>query len=426
MRIDYPRRGKTGVRHWLPVVEAGRVGPAARLRLGRRRCSSSSSGAPRCPSRTRSPPRRPRSSTGTTAPPSSAASATPTASACRSPTCRSTPSTPSSPRRTASSTSTAASRRRASAARSGTTSPAAACRAARPSPSSTPRTRSSPRSARSRARRRSCCSRSSSRRRCPRTRSSRTTSTPSTSAAARTASRSRAQQYFGKDVDELTLGESAALASIIRSPGNYDPADKDNVERLKGRIQYVLDGMVEKGWITQAQADDAKYPKFKKPKPANKFQGTNGYLLDAVVRELATRGITEDELNRGGLRVVTTFDKKAQGAAVEAVRAEGPKSGTDGLRIGLAAVRPGTGEVVAMYGGAELPHQPGQQRHAWRSARPARRSSRSPSPPPSSRASRSTRSGTATPASRSTTTWSTTTATTTTATSRCCRAPSSR
>ena len=162
------------------------------------------------------------------------------------------------------------------------------------------------------------------------------------------------QQYFGKDVQDLSLGESAALASIIRSPGNYDPADKDNVARLKGRIQYVLGGMVEKGWITQAQADAVKFPKFNKPKPANKFQGTNGYLLVAVVRELATKDITEDELNRGGLRIVTTFDKKAQGAAVEAVRAQGPKSGTEGLRIGLAAVRPGTGEVVAMYGGANF------------------------------------------------------------------------
>ncbi len=162
------------------------------------------------------------------------------------------------------------------------------------------------------------------------------------------------QQYFGKDVADLSLSESAALASIIRSPGNYDPADKDNLPRLKGRWQYVLDGMVEKGWITQAQADDATFPTFKKPKPANKFAGTNGYLLDAVVKELATKDITEDELNRGGLRVVTTFDKKAQGAAVEAVRTQGPKSGTNGLRIGLAAVRPGTGEVVAMYGGSNF------------------------------------------------------------------------
>ncbi len=162
------------------------------------------------------------------------------------------------------------------------------------------------------------------------------------------------QQYFGRNVEDLTLGQSAALASIIRSPGNYDPADEANVERLKGRWTYVLDGMVTKGWITPEQKASANFPKFKTPKPANKFAGTNGYLLDTVVKELATKGITEDELNRGGLRVVTTFDKKAQGAAVEAVRNQGPKTGTAGLRIGLAAVRPGTGEVVAMYGGADF------------------------------------------------------------------------
>jgi len=160
-----------------------------------------------------------------------------------------------------------------------------------------------------------------------------------------------AQQYFGKDVSELTLGESAALAAIIRSPGNYDPADEDNIPRLEGRWTYVLDGMVEKGWITADEQAAAEFPEFKQPRPANTFGGTNGYLLQAVLAELEAKGITEDELNRGGLRVTSTFDRTMQRAAVAAVKAEGPTSGTKGLRIGLAAVRPGTGEVVAMYGG---------------------------------------------------------------------------
>jgi membrane peptidoglycan carboxypeptidase len=56
--------------------------------------------------------------------------------------------------------------------------------------------------------------------------------------------------------------------------------------------------------------------------------------------------------------VVSTFDRDAQAAAVAAVREEGPESGTDGLRIGLAAVRPGTGEVVAMYGGEDYVESP--------------------------------------------------------------------
>jgi membrane peptidoglycan carboxypeptidase len=51
------------------------------------------------------------------------------------------------------------------------------------------------------------------------------------------------------------------------------------------------------------------------------------------------------------LKVVTTFDKDAQAYAREAVEDRGPQSGTDGLRIGLAAISPDSGEVVAIYGG---------------------------------------------------------------------------
>ncbi len=166
------------------------------------------------------------------------------------------------------------------------------------------------------------------------------------------------QQYFGRGVDKLSVSQAAALAAIIRSPGNYDPSDPDNRERLRGRWAYVLDGMVTQGWITQEQADEATFPKFRKARPANRFGGTKGYLLDAVRQELVARGITEDELNRGGLRVTSTFDRDAQAAAVAAVQDEGPDSGTDGLRIGLAAVRPGTGEVVAMYGGEDYVTSP--------------------------------------------------------------------
>ena len=162
------------------------------------------------------------------------------------------------------------------------------------------------------------------------------------------------QQYFGRSVSDLDLAQAAALAAIIRSPGNYDPADPDNVARLEGRWTYVLDGMVEKGWITPAQKAAAEFPKFKNQKPANRFGGTNGYLLETVRQALFAQGITEDDLNRGGYRVVSTFDKAAQRSAVKAVENEAPSTGTKGLRIGLVAVKPGTGEVVAMYGGKDF------------------------------------------------------------------------
>ena len=163
---------------------------------------------------------------------------------------------------------------------------------------------------------------------------------------------SASRSYFGKSVSQLSLGESAALAAIIRSPGGYAP--ETNLPKLQGRWNYVLDGMVEKGWITPAQRAAAKFPTFVKKKSANKYAGPNGYLLAAVQQSLAARGFTEDDVNRGGLRVVSTFDKQAQAAAITAVKQEAPKTGSAGLRIGLAAVKPGTGEVVAMYGGADF------------------------------------------------------------------------
>lgn len=155
--------------------------------------------------------------------------------------------------------------------------------------------------------------------------------------------------YFGRPSRALNLNQAAALAAIIRAPGGYDP--ETNRDKLAKRFEYVLDGMQQKGWITPAQRKAAKMPVFVDQESAkNWMQGTNGYLLAAVERELLQRGYTEDDLNIGGYRIVTTFDKDAQEAAVDAVENSGI-SGEDGLRIGLTSVRTDTGEVIAMYGG---------------------------------------------------------------------------
>lgn len=158
------------------------------------------------------------------------------------------------------------------------------------------------------------------------------------------------QQYFRTDAKNLTLAQGAAIAAIIRSPAGYAP-DR-HLDKLKGRWLYVLDGMVQKGWITPEQKVAAVFPKFAKQLAVNRYGGTNGYLLDSVRQQLLAQGFSEDELNLGGLRVVSTFDRKAQDAIVAAVNDKSPKSSTKGLRIGVVSVRPGTGEVVAMYGGA--------------------------------------------------------------------------
>ncbi|MEZ5184571.1 MAG: transglycosylase domain-containing protein [Candidatus Nanopelagicales bacterium] len=158
------------------------------------------------------------------------------------------------------------------------------------------------------------------------------------------------QAYFGKTAAKLDAAESAYLAAIIRAPSFY--ASKKGQDELKDRWQYVVDGMVSTGALTQAEADALVFPE---PLPwsgaYNYFKGANGYLLEAARQALLDLGYTEDDINLNGYRVTTTINKEAQDAAIESVKTNGPTYNTEGLRIGLASVRPGTGEIVAMYGG---------------------------------------------------------------------------
>ena len=158
--------------------------------------------------------------------------------------------------------------------------------------------------------------------------------------------------YFGIPASELDPSQAAVLAALIKSPSALSP--EENREALKGRWAYVMDAMVEQGWLTERQRNQAQFPEISAAKAANRLGGQTGYLLSAVRDELLAMGYEETEIERGGLRIIATFERRAQRAAVAAVRKEGPTSNTEGLRIGLAAVRPGTGEVVAMYGGGDF------------------------------------------------------------------------
>jgi membrane peptidoglycan carboxypeptidase len=162
------------------------------------------------------------------------------------------------------------------------------------------------------------------------------------------------QQYFNRSAKQLNLAQSAVIASILRSPGYYDPQySKENLERLKNRFQYVLAGMVKSGWITEAEAKKTKFPTIMPGTSEGWLSGPKGYLIEMVRAELIKRGFTEDQLMKGGLIVKTTFDQKAQTAAIGAVAALTPANAPENLHIGLAAIRPGTGEIIALYGGRD-------------------------------------------------------------------------
>ncbi|HEY8789510.1 MAG TPA: transglycosylase domain-containing protein [Actinopolymorphaceae bacterium] len=167
------------------------------------------------------------------------------------------------------------------------------------------------------------------------------------------------QTYFGVSAKDLTNEQSAVLASMLKGPSLYDPAGgKTNVTRLTDRYHYVLIGMAEAGKYDATKAPTVKLPTIDAPSQEQQYSGTRGYLLAAARAELVRRGITEQELNSGGLRITTTFDPKMQTAAEKAVKDNMPTEKAAGLHVGLAAVEPGTGAVRAIYGGKNYLKQP--------------------------------------------------------------------
>lgn len=167
------------------------------------------------------------------------------------------------------------------------------------------------------------------------------------------------QQYFNRNANQLTISQSAVIASILRSPGLYDPyfGDKDrrerNAARLEARFKYVIDGMLEEKWITAEEAKAAKMPSIAPRTTGGSLSGPKGYIIDAAQKELSKLGFNQEQLMVGGYVIKTTLEQRAQQSAVDAVNKLYPSRAPANLHIGLVAIRPGTGEVVAMYGGKD-------------------------------------------------------------------------
>ena len=160
-----------------------------------------------------------------------------------------------------------------------------------------------------------------------------------------------ANTYFHTSAANLTAPQAAVLAAVIPSPSGYDPAR--HLARAKERWAYVLDGMVKQNWLTQAERAAAAYPHVYPP-ASQGFAGALDYIRAQVVLELQKHGFTEDRIAAGGLTVQTTIDKSAQLAAQKAVEDLVPApSGANPPVAALASVEPGTGKVVAYYGGRQ-------------------------------------------------------------------------
>src|SRR5215471_13089145 len=130
-----------------------------------------------------------------------------------------------------------------------------------------------------------------------------------------------ADTYFQKPLDQLTLAEAAFLAALPKAPNYYNPVR--HTAQAKARRDWVLSGMAELGWITQAQAKasiaEALVVHMRGDLIAEEANGQQGYFAEEVRRELIGR-FGEKTVYEGGLRVRTSYAAAQQQMAEAAFR----------------------------------------------------------------------------------------------------------
>lgn len=181
-----------------------------------------------------------------------------------------------------------------------------------------------------------------------------------------------AQAYYRVDAEDLTVEQGAYLAALLQAPSQYDwaVAGETGKKLVQERWNYVLDNMVEQEWLSAADRRGMEFPVPKEPKAAPGMEGQTGYLVEAannaVKRQFVEQGIAEDMkqadalLDLGGYTITLNADKKKQAALEKAVKAkltsrlDPEKRDVDAdVQAGAVSVDPGTGAVVAMYGGVD-------------------------------------------------------------------------
>ncbi|MFC8421389.1 transglycosylase domain-containing protein [Streptomyces sp. NPDC057236] len=177
---------------------------------------------------------------------------------------------------------------------------------------------------------------------------------------------SAAHAYYGMDASELDAGRAAYLAALVNAPSQYDvithPENRDTVE---DRWNYVLDGMVDEGWLSPSERAGLKFPVPQRTTVSTSLSGQRGYIVNIVKNQLVQNDVVdEDALDAGGYRITTTLHKDKQDAFVDAVndklmdRLDKENREVDTfVRAGGASIDVKTGKVVAMYNGIDYVKQ---------------------------------------------------------------------
>lgn len=171
-----------------------------------------------------------------------------------------------------------------------------------------------------------------------------------------------AHRYFNTSAAKLNLVQSATIAAITKNPSRYDPSVESNQPESEKQRNIVLDLMLRQGFITKKQHDDAVATPLKKTLNVQsdvshigcQAAGDAAFFCDYVTKKILhsrefgkTADAREKLLTEGGLDIYTTMDLRASKAAMKAARDTIPVNDKSGFEVSIAAIKPGTGEVLA-------------------------------------------------------------------------------
>lgn len=163
-----------------------------------------------------------------------------------------------------------------------------------------------------------------------------------------------ANSYFGKDVNDLSLAESALIAGLIQGPSIYSPLFGSNPEMAKVRQNYVLDQLEDKKRILGVSKDDIDAAR-----EEELVYKTNRIDIKAPHFVFYVKGLLEEEfgpemVQRGGLKVTTSLDLTLQGIAEEEITKGVAENLRHNVHNGAMVVMdPKNGQVLAMVGSVD-------------------------------------------------------------------------
>ncbi len=160
---------------------------------------------------------------------------------------------------------------------------------------------------------------------------------------------SMSEKMLGKPASQLTLGEAALIAGIIRAPASYSPWTHFDAARQRSFV--VLRRMREEKKITAAQEQAARVEQIHIGPPPSVSNAKQGYAKEFLRQKF--RDIYGGD-NPPDWKVQTTFVPELQDAAEAAVRDGLRQLGVKGLQAALVAMDPATGNLLAMVGGSDF------------------------------------------------------------------------